>query len=85
MTLQVTPPTNGKDVMLKLVLQSKSSVARQLSIDITVQARKYNGTPAAKIQHEVKDKTLEPGEGESSSVEVFMDRDVPVKLWRQIC
>uniref|UniRef100_A0A4W6EUL4 Protein-glutamine gamma-glutamyltransferase 2 n=1 Tax=Lates calcarifer TaxID=8187 RepID=A0A4W6EUL4_LATCA len=42
-------------------------VARPLSINISVQAMKYNGSPAANIQTEVKEETLEPGKGDSSS------------------
>lgn len=65
--LQVTRPENGKDVKLELVLTSKTTVALQLSINISVQAMRYNGTPAVDIQSEVKDETLQPNTGDSSS------------------
>uniref|UniRef100_A0A4W6ERX5 Protein-glutamine gamma-glutamyltransferase 2 n=1 Tax=Lates calcarifer TaxID=8187 RepID=A0A4W6ERX5_LATCA len=58
---EVSKPMDGKDVSLRLVLHSESSVARPLSINISVQAMKYNGSPAANIQTEVKEETLEPG------------------------
>lgn len=66
---QVTRPENGKDVKLELVLTSKTTVALQLSINISVQAMRYNGTPAVDIQSEVKDETLQPNTGDSSSAE----------------
>lgn len=74
---------NGKDVKLKLVLRSESSVERQLSININVQAMMYNGSLAGNIQTEVKAETLRPGTGNSSFVDIFLDRDVAVDLWRQ--
>ncbi|KAK5871919.1 hypothetical protein PBY51_012659 [Eleginops maclovinus] len=58
---KVSPPRNGKDVRLKLVLRSESSSVRSLSINISVQATRYNGFPAMTIQTEVKDKRLQPG------------------------
>ncbi|XP_075952496.1 protein-glutamine gamma-glutamyltransferase 2-like [Anarhichas minor] len=58
---EVTPPTNGKNVRLKLVLQSKSTAARPLSINIRVQAMRYNGESGVNIRNEVKEKTLQPG------------------------
>ncbi|XP_018533750.1 LOW QUALITY PROTEIN: protein-glutamine gamma-glutamyltransferase 2-like [Lates calcarifer] len=58
---EVSKPMDGKDVSLRLVLHSESSVARPLSINISVQAMKYNGSPAANIQTELKEETLEPG------------------------
>ncbi|KAK9529613.1 hypothetical protein VZT92_013693 [Zoarces viviparus] len=58
---EVTPPTNGKDVRLKLVLQSMSTAARPLSINIRVQAMRYNGESGMNIQNEMKEKTLQPG------------------------
>lgn len=67
MVLQVTKPENGKDVQLKLVVTSKTTVELQLSINISVQAMKHEGTPAANIQSEVKEVTLQPQKGASSS------------------
>ncbi|XP_035517148.1 protein-glutamine gamma-glutamyltransferase 5 [Morone saxatilis] len=58
---EVSKPMNGKDVSLKLVLHSESSVSRPLSINISVQAMRYNGSPAVNIQAEVKVETLLPG------------------------
>ncbi|XP_070849914.1 protein-glutamine gamma-glutamyltransferase E-like [Chaetodon trifascialis] len=57
---EVTKPVNGKDVSLKLELHSRSSVARPLSVNISIQAMNYNGSPAANIQSHVKEETLQP-------------------------
>ncbi|KAI9546099.1 hypothetical protein NQZ68_030686 [Dissostichus eleginoides] len=57
---EVTPPRNGKDVRLKLVLQSESSSVRSLSVHISVQAMRYDGVPTMNIQTRVKDKILLP-------------------------
>lgn len=65
--LQVSRPENGKDVNLKLVVTSNTSVALQLSINITVQAMRHNGTPAVNILSEVTEETLQPWKGDSSS------------------
>lgn len=65
--LQVSRPENGKDVTLKLVVTSKTSAALQLSINISVQAMRHNGTPAANILSEVKEEKLPPWKGDSSS------------------
>lgn len=54
---------NGRDVSLKLLVNSKDRVARTLSFHIDVQAMRYNGTSAADIQSEVKEDTLQPGKG----------------------
>lgn len=62
---------NGQDVSLKLVLHSESAAVRPLSINISVQAMRYNGTPAVNIASEVKEETLQPGIGDSSSMEFF--------------
>ncbi|XP_040890425.1 protein-glutamine gamma-glutamyltransferase E [Toxotes jaculatrix] len=53
-------PMNGKDVSLKLVLHSESSAAKPLSINISVQAMMYNGSPAENIHKELKEETLQP-------------------------
>ncbi|XP_033938444.1 protein-glutamine gamma-glutamyltransferase E-like [Pseudochaenichthys georgianus] len=60
-SLKVSPPRNGKDVRLKLLLRSESSSVRSLSINISVQAMTYDGFLGANIQTEVKDKILLPG------------------------
>lgn len=65
--LQVTKPENGKDVKLKLAVTSRTSVQLQLSINISVQAMKHNGTAAANIQSEVREDALQPGKGAASS------------------
>ncbi|XP_068451964.1 protein-glutamine gamma-glutamyltransferase E-like [Clinocottus analis] len=57
---EVTPPMNGKNVRLKLVLKSASTINRPLLVDIRVAAMRYNGTVTTKIQNEVKEKTLLP-------------------------
>lgn len=63
--LQVSKPKDGEDVSLKLVLNSESRTARPVSINISVQAMRYNGSPVENIQSEVKEETLLPGKGES--------------------
>lgn len=67
MVLQVSRPENGKDVKLELVVTSKATVALQLSINISAQVMRNNGTPAGNVQAEVKDETLLPYAGDSSS------------------
>ncbi|KAI4827598.1 hypothetical protein KUCAC02_030983, partial [Chaenocephalus aceratus] len=58
---EVSPPRNGKDVRMELLLRSESSSVRSLSINISVQAMTYDGFLGANIQTEVKDKILLPG------------------------
>ncbi|XP_049445564.1 protein-glutamine gamma-glutamyltransferase E [Epinephelus fuscoguttatus] len=65
---EVTHPTNGKDVRLKLKL--KSSTARKLSINISVQAMHYNGRPAVNIKHEKMERSLKPGKALSIPIEI---------------
>ncbi|XP_034724646.1 protein-glutamine gamma-glutamyltransferase 5-like isoform X3 [Etheostoma cragini] len=67
---EVTLPKYCKDVRLMLVLQSKNSAAMQLSINISVQAMRYNGSPAGTIQTEVKEETLLPGKDLSVPIQV---------------
>ncbi|XP_047188629.1 protein-glutamine gamma-glutamyltransferase E isoform X2 [Scophthalmus maximus] len=68
---EVSKPLNGKDVKLDLVLRSESRVARPLSINISVQAMRYNGSAVAHIQTEVKEEILQPGKGLSIPVLVL--------------
>ncbi|KAK2915533.1 protein-glutamine gamma-glutamyltransferase E-like [Channa argus] len=65
---EVTKPINGKDVHLNLVLQS--TTAKQLSINIGVQALTYNGKVADNIQGERKEETLQPGKDLSIPIRV---------------
>ncbi|XP_045885591.1 protein-glutamine gamma-glutamyltransferase 5 [Micropterus dolomieu] len=58
---EVSKPMNGRDVSLKLVLGTVGNAARPLSINISVQAMRHNGSPAVTIQTEVKKETLQPG------------------------
>lgn len=67
MLLQVSRPENGKDVNLRLVVTSETSAVLQLSINISVQAMRHNGTPAVTLLSQVKEETLLPGKGDSSS------------------
>lgn len=55
---------NGQDVSLKLMLHSESAAVTALSITISVQAMRYNGTPAVNITSELKEATLQPGRGD---------------------
>ncbi|CAB1441198.1 unnamed protein product [Pleuronectes platessa] len=64
---ELSKPMNGKDVSMKLLLHSKSTSSRLLSINISVQAMGYNGSSAGNIQSEVKEETMQPGTGQSSS------------------
>lgn len=66
-TLQVTKPENGKDVSLRLVVHSKNNVAMMLSVGISVQAMRHNGTPGANIKNEVVEKRLQRGRGETAT------------------
>ena len=79
MVLQAPNPVNGKDVRLRLVLHS--SVTRQLSVNISVQAMRYNGLPAANIQSEVKKATLHPLKGNSSSLLNVGGNDRYLRVW----
>lgn len=65
---QVSEPVNGQDVSLNLVLHSDSPAARPLSINISVQAMRYNGSPAVNIQTDVKEETLQPGKGDRTEM-----------------
>lgn len=66
MLLQVTKPVRGKDVELKLVVTSQTTVDLQLSINISIQAMKHEGVPARNIQSEVKEVTIQQQKGDSS-------------------
>uniref|UniRef100_A0A7N6FF45 Protein-glutamine gamma-glutamyltransferase 2 n=1 Tax=Anabas testudineus TaxID=64144 RepID=A0A7N6FF45_ANATE len=85
---QVSKPMNGEDVSLKLVLHSESTADRPLSININVQAMRYNGSRAVNIQNELKEETLQPGKGDAASGEDAVqkmhrrDRCVKTKLER---
>ncbi|KAM3621322.1 uncharacterized protein V6R79_009571 [Siganus canaliculatus] len=57
---EVSKPINGEDVKVNLVVHNLGSDTKSLSINISVQAMNYNGTPAAKIQGKVKEETLHP-------------------------
>lgn len=58
---EVSKPLNGEDVKVNLVLQSEAAVSRPLSINISVKAISYNGTPLSSIHTELKEETLLPG------------------------
>ncbi|KAM7401597.1 hypothetical protein PAMP_016902 [Pampus punctatissimus] len=74
---EVSKPVNGKDVHLNLVLHSESRVTRQLSINITVQGMRYNGSPVVSIQTEVKQEMLQPGR--DLSIPIL----IPFSVYRQ--
>ncbi|XP_071778626.2 protein-glutamine gamma-glutamyltransferase E [Centroberyx gerrardi] len=67
---EVSKPVNGQEVSLKLVLHSKDSAARPLSVNISIQAMKYTGNPAANIKTEVTEETLQPGQDLSIPVQI---------------
>lgn len=58
---EVSKPVNGEDVNLNLILNSDSSVVRQLSINISVQSMKYTGQPAGNILTKAMEEQLLPG------------------------
>ncbi|XP_072239324.1 protein-glutamine gamma-glutamyltransferase E-like [Leuresthes tenuis] len=58
---EVSEPLNGEDVKLKLVLSCDCSYPRLLSVNISVQAMRYNGSPVGNIQNEVTEQKLQPG------------------------
>ncbi|XP_062265184.1 protein-glutamine gamma-glutamyltransferase 2-like [Platichthys flesus] len=58
---ELSEPMDGMDVSIKLLLHSKSTFARLLSINISVQAMSYNGSSAGNIQSDVKEETMQPG------------------------
>lgn len=64
-SIQEAVPENGKDVKLKLVVQNKNKVDVTLSITISVQAIKHNGTPSTNIKKEMMEVTLQHGKGET--------------------
>ncbi|XP_054473771.1 protein-glutamine gamma-glutamyltransferase E-like [Anoplopoma fimbria] len=75
----VAPPTDGKDVRLNLVLHCESTTARQVSINISVKAMRYNGQLAVNIQNEVQEKMLQPGIDLSIPIQVlFSDYHIPM-------
>ncbi|XP_057700836.1 protein-glutamine gamma-glutamyltransferase E [Corythoichthys intestinalis] len=72
---EVSQPKYGQDVQLKLVLSSESKVDRNLSIHITVEALRYNGTFVATVHTQVKEETLKP------STELTVPINIPVKSY----
>ncbi|XP_028303340.1 protein-glutamine gamma-glutamyltransferase 5 [Gouania willdenowi] len=74
---EVNQPINGSDVYLKLQLRTRSLKAEVVVIDISVQAMRHNGSPAALIQEEEVTKTLPPGE------EFFMDVVIPYMVYHE--
>ncbi|XP_049915017.1 protein-glutamine gamma-glutamyltransferase 2-like [Epinephelus moara] len=66
--LEVTPPISGKDVQLRLLLRSR--VVRNLSVHISVQARRYNGSSSVVIQREEKERTLNLGKALSIPIRI---------------
>ena len=65
--LQVSKLTNGEDLSLRLVVHGQNTVARLLSVNISVQTMRYNGSLASNIQTETKEETLQPWQGDSVS------------------
>uniref|UniRef100_UPI0037E7B21E protein-glutamine gamma-glutamyltransferase E-like n=1 Tax=Semicossyphus pulcher TaxID=241346 RepID=UPI0037E7B21E len=57
---EVSEPVNGQDVSLNLVLSSKNTANRPLSVNIRVRAMKYNGILGAIIKTEQRKETLLP-------------------------
>ncbi|CAG5977443.1 unnamed protein product, partial [Menidia menidia] len=68
---EVSKPVNGEDVRLKLVVSGDNIHPRLLSIQISVQAMTYNGSPAGNIQSERVEETLHPGKDVSIPITVL--------------
>lgn len=64
--MQESIPENGKDVMLKLVMQNKNKVDLPLSLSVSVQAIRHNGTPSTTIKKEVMEVTVQHNSGETT-------------------
>lgn len=72
--VKVSKPVDGEDVKLNLILNSDSSVARQLSINIAVQSMKYTGQPAGNILTKAIEEQLLPGRSNSLSRNILFRR-----------
>ncbi|CAG5977461.1 unnamed protein product [Menidia menidia] len=57
---EVSKPLKGEDVQMRLWLKNDSPQLRDLSFTLSVQAMRYNGTPAGKIQVEETERKVEP-------------------------
>ncbi|KAM9758641.1 protein-glutamine gamma-glutamyltransferase 2-like [Menidia menidia] len=57
---EVSKPLKGEDVQMRLWLKNDSPQLRELSFTLSVQAMRYNGTPAGKIQVEETERKVEP-------------------------
>ncbi|XP_041748907.2 protein-glutamine gamma-glutamyltransferase 2-like [Coregonus clupeaformis] len=60
--VELTKPLSGKDIDLKLVLNSDDRETRTLVIHVNVQAMRYTGIPSSKIQTELKEQKLRPNQ-----------------------
>ncbi|XP_040058972.2 protein-glutamine gamma-glutamyltransferase 2 [Gasterosteus aculeatus] len=76
---EVTPPTDGNDVMLRLVLRTEGAAARPVSVNIKADAMRYNGVLAVTVHNEVKETTLLPGTDGSIPIQIkFSDYHEPM-------
>ncbi|XP_029548828.1 protein-glutamine gamma-glutamyltransferase 2-like [Salmo trutta] len=60
--VELTKPVSGKNIDLKLILNSNDSETRTLVINVNVQAMRYNGIPSSQIQTELKKLKLLPNQ-----------------------
>ncbi|XP_071190682.1 protein-glutamine gamma-glutamyltransferase 2-like [Salvelinus alpinus] len=60
--VELTKPVSGKDIDLKLVLNSNDSETRTLVINVNVQAMRYTGISSSQIQTELKEQKLLPNQ-----------------------
>ncbi|XP_047438331.1 protein-glutamine gamma-glutamyltransferase 6 [Mugil cephalus] len=58
---EVSKLINTEDVKLNLLLSSESKAPRPVSVNVSVQAMRYNRSPAANIQTNTREETLQPG------------------------
>lgn len=61
--VELTKPVSGKDIDLKLILNSNDSETRTLVINVNVQAMRYTGIPSSQIQTELKELKLLTNQG----------------------
>lgn len=69
--VELTKPVSGKDIDLKLILNSNDNETRTLVINVNVQAMRYTGIPSSQIQTELKKLKLLPNQGRVKIFQTF--------------
>lgn len=62
-----SPPLNGTDIKLKLVLRSDNTKAQDLLLKMSAQVMRYTGTPAADVWSDSTDIRLQPNTGAANN------------------